>query len=156
MQFSILALAAALAATASATYTPTNGTVSAVYPTGTGAGAAASSGSSSTPRPTSSAPFEGAASLNAVGSMMGMVVVGGVALVRSIIHPYLRIPSTDVWKPANGVVDALSIQLHRERERHWSDTPVLIVLEGIHGIAAQSISIIGASWDTWFGRKMVE
>ncbi|KAF1920257.1 hypothetical protein BDU57DRAFT_534058 [Ampelomyces quisqualis] len=77
MQFSIFAIAAALAATSSAAYTATNGTVSAAYPTGTGG--ASPSGTGSVPRPTSSAPFEGGASMNLAGSMMGMVFVGGVA-----------------------------------------------------------------------------
>lgn len=67
-------MVAVLAATATAAYTtPTNGTAtSAPYPSGTGA----------VPRPTGSTlPFTGGAS-HLAGSALGLVVAGGVALVR--------------------------------------------------------------------------
>lgn len=83
MQFSILALAAALAATTTAQYAATNGTqtTAVLYPTGTGS--AHSSGSSpSSPKTTSTAPFEGSAASHLTGSAMGLIVAGGVALVR--------------------------------------------------------------------------
>jgi len=82
MQFSIVSIVAALAATASAAYVQTNGTSAAYYPTGTGAGIPTSTGSSA--KPTSTIPFAGAASMPQAisGPALGLVVAGGVALVR--------------------------------------------------------------------------
>ncbi|CAO2649024.1 Nn.00g099730.m01.CDS01 [Neocucurbitaria sp. VM-36] len=76
MQFSIVALVAAFAATTTASYLPTNGTTTAYYPTATG------TGSPSKPT-TSQIPFTGAAAVptQMAGSALGLVVVGGVALL---------------------------------------------------------------------------
>jgi di/tricarboxylate transporter len=84
MQFSLftLAAAAAMASTATAQYAVSNGTetTAALYPTGTGS--AHSSGSApSHPKTTSTAPFVGGAASNMAGSAMGLIVVGGIALV---------------------------------------------------------------------------
>jgi hypothetical protein len=80
MQFSTLFLATAFAASASASYAPYNLTTSAApyYPTGTGTGAPV--------KPTSTLPpFTGAAAVamptHFAGSALGVVVVGGIALV---------------------------------------------------------------------------
>jgi hypothetical protein len=80
MQFSLPLLAAAFAASASASYAPYNLTTSATpyYPTGTGTGAPV--------KPTSTLPpFTGAAAVamptHFAGSALGVVVVGGIALV---------------------------------------------------------------------------
>lgn len=87
MQFSIISVVAALAATTSALNLPTNGTAtSAPYPTGTGAG------SPSNAKPTSSTlPFTGGAS-HMAGSALGLIVAGGVALVRLRYPTYIRDP----------------------------------------------------------------
>ncbi|KAJ4370395.1 hypothetical protein N0V83_004913 [Neocucurbitaria cava] len=82
MQFSIIALAAAFAATTTASYLPTNGTTTAIYPTGTGSLSTAT-GTGSPSKPTSQIPFTGAAAVptQMAGSALGLVVVGGVALL---------------------------------------------------------------------------
>jgi hypothetical protein len=76
MQFSMFALTAALAATVSAQYA-VNGT------SATATGAVKPSGTGSV-RPTSQAPFTGAATM-AQGSAFGMIVAGGVALVSFVL-----------------------------------------------------------------------
>jgi hypothetical protein len=85
MQFSIAALLA-LAATASANavYYPRNANgTTVIYPTGTGA---VTTGTGSPTKPTASftqSPYTGAATYptGAAGSVLGMVVAGGVALM---------------------------------------------------------------------------
>lgn len=82
MQFSVISLVAALATTASAAYAPVNGTTAAYFPTGTGS--MKPTGTAAPSKPTSQLPFTGAAAMptNMAGSALGLVVAGGVALVR--------------------------------------------------------------------------
>ena len=87
MQFSIVALVAALAATTTASYLPSNGTTAAYYPTGTGSLKPTATGTGSPTKPTTSQiPFTGAAAVptQMAGSALGLVVVGGVALVSFV------------------------------------------------------------------------
>jgi hypothetical protein len=87
MQFSIIL--AALAATASAQYAVNGTSTSAVapYPSASGTVSVKPSGTGAVPTK-SSAPFEGAAS-QLTGSAMGLIVAGGVALVRFTPSEYL-------------------------------------------------------------------
>lgn len=81
MQFSIVAFVAALAATASAVNVPANGTAAA-YPTASGA----TGTGAARPTSTSQTPFTGAASANSGSALAGLIIAGGVAMVRFTVH----------------------------------------------------------------------
>lgn len=81
MQFSTLSLVAALAATVSATYVPSYNTSTPVYPTVYPTGTSAPTKPVGPTPSASFVPFPGAASQQVAGSMVAIVVAGGVALV---------------------------------------------------------------------------